>query len=256
MDKIIVSIITTTYNSAQTIAQTIQSVLDQSYKEIDYWIIDGRSQDNTVSIAQQFLPAFNGRMHILSEPDRGLYDAMNKGISHCTGDVIGILNSDDFFTSNDVIERMVNAFDDDIDAVYGDIHFVKNKNLNKCVRYYSGRIFRPSLVKYGFIAPHPSFYIRKAVIEKYGAYDIRYKISADFELIARLCYKHRIRTRYLHLDFVTMRIGGASTKNYQARLLGTEEDLMACKRLGIKTNRYKIFLKYAIKISESILIRH
>lgn len=256
MDKITVSIITTAYNSARTIADTIESVLRQTYQDIDYWIVDGQSTDNTIEIVRSYECLFKGRLHWISEKDQGIYDAMNKGISHCTGDIVGILNSDDFFTSDDVIGKMVDAFADDIDAVYGDVHFVRSDNLDKCIRYYSGRIFKPALVKYGFIAPHPSFYIRKTVIDQYGAYDAAYQISADFELIARLCYTHRIRTRYLHLDFVTMRVGGASTRNFRARLLGAKENLVACRNLGIKTNHCMIFLKYAIKIGESIFIRH
>ena len=251
-----ISIITVSYNSASTIECTLQSVLRQTYKDIEYWIIDGRSTDSTMEIIRSYENAFTGRLHYLSEPDEGLYDAMNKGVRMATGDVVGILNSDDFFTSDDVIERVVNAFDDSIDAIYGDVHFVKNENLNKCVRYYSGRIFHPSLVKYGFIAPHPSFYIRKSVYMKYGTYSPDYKISADFELIAKICYKYKIKTKYIHMDFVTMRTGGASTRNYHNRMIGLREDIIACKRLGINTNRFNIYMKFLIKFIESLIIRH
>ena len=181
-----VSIITVTYNSADTIADTIESVLHQTYQDIEYWIIDGKSQDSTIQVIQRYETCFEGRLHWISEKDNGIYDAMNKGISHCTGDVVGILNSDDYFTSDNVIAQMIDLFSPELDAVYGDVHFVKQGNLQKCVRYYSGRIFKPSLVKYGFIAPHPSFYIRREVFDKFGAYNPSYKISADFELIARL----------------------------------------------------------------------
>lgn len=250
-----VSIITVAYNSADTIADTINSVLNQTYSNIEYWIIDGQSKDNTVDIIKSYEPQFHGCLHWVSEKDKGLYDAMNKGISNCSGDVVGILNSDDYFTANDVIEKMVNAFTDDIDAIYGDVHFVKQNNLMKPSRYYSGRIFKPWMVKYGFIAPHPSFYIRKELFERYGAYDPRYKISADFELIARFFYKYKLKAKYLHLDFVTMRIGGASTRDWKARILGTKEDVIACKQLGLNTNTCKIWCKYIIKIAESLFIR-
>ena len=234
-----VSIITVTYNSADTIADTIESVLHQTYQDIEYWIIDGKSQDCTIQVIQRYETCFEGRLHWISEKDNGIYDAMNKGISHCTGDVVGILNSDDYFTSDNVIAQMIDLFSPELDAVYGDVHFVKQGNLQKCVRYYSGRIFKPSLVKYGFIAPHPSFYIRREVFDKFGAYNPSYKISADFELIARLCYKYKIKTRYIHLDFVTMRTGGASTRNWEARQLGTRENITACKQLGLRTNNTK-----------------
>lgn len=251
-----VSIITVTYNSAETIADTIESVLSQTYHDIDYWIIDGLSKDNTIDIVKSYEEKAEGRLHWISEKDKGIYDAMNKGIAHSQGDVIGILNSDDFFTSNDVIEKMVAAFErnPETDIIYGDVHFVKEDNLKKCVRYYSGRIFTPALIRFGFIAPHPSFYIRREIFEKYGVYDDNYKISADYELIARFCHIHRIKRKYLHLDFVTMRIGGASTRNVQARILGTKEDLIACKKLGIYSNKFMIYCKYIIKIAESLFI--
>lgn len=250
-----VSIITVAYNSAETIGHTIESVLAQSYPNIEYWIIDGLSNDNTIQIIESYKEKFNGRLHWISEKDKGIYDAMNKGIVRCSGDVIGILNSDDFFTDNKVIEKMTQTFTNDIDAVYGDVHFVKANNLNKCVRYYSGRVFKPWMVKYGFIPPHPSLYIRKDIFEKYGVYDDSYKISADFEIIARLLYKNKIKAKYIHLDFVTMRVGGASTKNWKARKLGTKEDIIACKQLGIKTNKFNIWCKYFIKTWETIFIR-
>ena len=194
-----VSIITVAYNSAETIADTIESVLSQTYRDIDYWIIDGVSKDNTIDIVKEYEAKSEGRLHWISEKDKGIYDAMNKGIAHCTGDVIGILNSDDFFTSHDVI--------------------------------------------------------RKEIFEQYGVYDPNYKISADYELIARFCHIHKIKRKYIHLDFVTMRIGGASTKNIKARILGTEEDLIACKKLGIYSNKFMIYCKYFIKSIESLLIR-
>lgn len=243
-----VSIVTATYNSAKTLNDAIVSVLNQSYSNIEYWIIDGCSTDGTLDIIQKYEKVFHGSLKWISERDKGIYDAMNKGISHCSGDIIGILNSDDFFTSNDVIERVVSNFTDDIEAVYGDVHFVKANRLDKCVRYYSGSIFRPWMVRFGFIAPHPSFYIRKNIYEKYGLYATDYQISADFELVARMCYKYRICTRYVHLDFVTMRLGGVSTRNCRYRLLGLKETIRACKRLGIRTNRFCVALKYVIKI--------
>lgn len=245
-----ISIITVSHNSSKTISDTIKSVLSQSYRNIEYWIIDGGSNDKTLDIVRQYEKVSHGRLHWISEKDKGIYDAMNKGIAHCTGDVIGILNSDDFFTSGDVVEKMVRVFEEspDTDAVYGDVHFVKTNNITKCTRYYSGRFFSPSLIRFGFIAPHPSFYIRREIFERYGVYDDSYKISADFELIARFCCINRIRIKYTHLDFVTMRVGGASTRNIKARILGTEEDLVACKRLGIYSNKFMIYCKYFFKV--------
>ncbi|MBQ5981747.1 MAG: glycosyltransferase [Prevotella sp.] len=251
-----VTVITVAYNSSKTLADAIESVLRQTYGDIEYWIIDGNSNDGSVDIIRKYESAFQGRLHWISEKDKGIYDAMNKGIRMATGDVIGILNSDDFFTSDDVIEKMVAQFTDDVDAIYGDVHFVRDNNRQKCVRYYSGRIFRPYMVKFGFVPPHPSFYARKKLFEQYGLYDDSYTISADFEMIARLCWKYKVKMKYVHLDFVSMRIGGASTRSVRSRTKGTNEVIMACRNLGVNTCAPMVYMKYPIKILESLIIRH
>ena len=166
-----ISLITVTYNSGDVLRCAIESVLRQTYPNIEYIIVDGASKDNTLDIIRTYEPKFNGRMRWISEPDRGLYDAMNKGIRMATGDVIGILNSDDFFTSDDVLQKVAEGFaDSEVDAVYGDIHFVHADDLNRCVRYYSSKIFRRGLMRLGFIPAHPSFYCRRECFEKYGEY--------------------------------------------------------------------------------------
>lgn len=242
-----VSVITVSYNSAKTIARTIDSVLQQTYQDIEFIVVDGESSDNTLNIIKAYANK-NKNIKWLSEKDNGIYDAMNKGIRMSTGDIIGILNSDDFFTNNNVIERMVHEFSDDVDAVYGDVHFVNNKDLAKSVRFYSGKPFRPWLIRYGFIPPHPSFYVRRNIYEKYGLYDDSFKISADFELIARFCYINHINTKYINMDFVTMLMGGESTKSLRNRWIGTKEDLYACQKLGIYSNIVFIHVKYFIKM--------
>ena len=188
-----VSILTVAYNSGKTLEHTIQSVLTQSYHDIEYIIIDGASSDNSVDIIRRNEQDFNGRLVWRSEKDRGIYDAMNKGIKLATGDVVGILNSDDYFTSNDVIERMVLAFSDDIDAVYGDVHFVRNCQLDKCVRYYSSKRFSPKWLRFGFMPAHPSFYCRRAIFEKAGYYKTDYTIGSDYEMMVRLFIVYKIR---------------------------------------------------------------
>ena len=243
-----VSIVTVTFNSADTIADTLKSVCEQTYADIEYWVVDGGSTDGTMDIVRSYEARFGGRLNWISEPDRGIYDAMNKGIRRCKGDVIGILNSDDFFTAPDVVERMVQGFTADVEGVYGDVHFVSESNVGKSVRYYSGRLFRPWMVRLGFIPPHPSLYLRRKVYEQFGGYDEELRISADFELIANLSYVHRIALKYLGFDFVTMRTGGESTKNLQQRRLGTQEDLLACRKLGIRTNSLLIRVKYLLKV--------
>lgn len=250
-----ISIVTVTWNSATTLERSVESVLQQTYSDIEYIIVDGGSTDGTIDIIKSYDSKFKGRLHWISEKDNGIYDAMNKGIRMATGDIIGILNSDDSLTSPDVIERMVKEFPQEAEAVYGDVHFVKEDNLQKCVRYYSGKPFRPWMVRFGFIPPHPSLYVRRSTYEKYGLYDASYRISADFELIARLCYINKVRTKYIPMDFVTMLVGGESTKSVRNRWLGTKEDLIACRKLGIKSNIVFVHFKYFIKSFGYLLVK-
>lgn len=246
-----ISIVTVSFNSEKTLADTIYSVLSQTYPDIEYILVDGSSKDNTLDIIRTYESQFNGRMKWISEPDRGLYDAMNKGIRMATGDVVGILNSDDFFTSNDVLEKVAECFaDNDVDAVYGDIHFVRSDDLNRCVRYYSSRIFRRGLMRLGFIPAHPSFYCHRECFEKYGCYKTDYKIAADFDLLLRFIYVHRIRIKYLPVDMVTMRLGGASTSGLKSRMTGMKEHLRSFRENGVKTNRFLLSLRYFYKLTE------
>lgn len=247
-----ISLITVTYNSDKTLRDTINSVLAQTYEDIEYIVVDGLSKDKTVDIIREYEPQFAGRMKWISEKDSGLYDAMNKGIRMATGDVVGILNSDDFFTSDDVIEKVVAGFTKDTDAVYGDIRFVNPDNLQRCVRYYSSKIFKRSLMKMGFIPAHPSFYCRKECFEKFGYYKTDYKIAADFDLLLRFIYVHQIRIKYLPVDMVTMRLGGASTDGWKSRLVMMNEHLRSFKENGVKTNRFWLSLRYFYKITEYI----
>ena len=247
-----ISLITITYNSGNTLSTTLESVLHQTYSDIEYILVDGASKDNTVSIIKQYEPLFEGRMKWISEPDKGLYDAMNKGIRMSTGDIVGILNSDDFFTSNDILKKNANAFQQDIqlDAVYGDVHFVHPSNLNKCVRYYSSKIFKRSLMKLGFMPAHPSFYIRRKCFEKYGLYKTDYKIAADFEFLLRVIYKKKIRIQYLPIDMVTMRTGGASTSGLESHKRIMKEHLRAFRENGIYINAFLLSLRYIYKVKE------
>lgn len=246
-----ISIITATYNSAATLRDTFESVLMQTHEDIEYWVIDGGSQDDTISIIKEYEKKFQGRLHWISEPDKGIYDAMNKGIMRATGDVVGILNSDDFFTSNDVLE-FVAANIKDVDAVYGDIHFVRPGDLGKCVRYYSSKNFRPWALRFGYMPAHPSFYAKREVFEKYGLYELDYKIASDFDMMVRLFYKNRISARYIAKDFVTMRTGGVSTNSLANRIQITREDVKACRRYGIYSNFLMCSVKYITKVFEFI----
>ena len=246
-----ISIVTASYNSARTIKDTIQSVLRQTYSDIEYILVDGVSTDGTLDIIRQNESLFEGRLKWISEKDNGIYDAMNKGIRMATGDVVGILNSDDYFTANDVVERMVSTFTDaEIDAVYGDIHFIHDGEPDKCVRYYSSKPFRPIWLRFGFMPAHPSFYCRKKVFEKVGLYKTDYKIGSDYEMMVRLFMVHKIRAKYLPIDFVTMRTGGTSTRNVKSRLQLVKDDVRGCRENGIYTNSLMISMKFLYKIFE------
>lgn len=246
----IISLVTVTYNSGKTLRDTIQSVLTQSYSNIEYIIIDGASQDNTINIVKEYEPMFNGRLRWISEKDAGLYDAINKGIAMATGDVIGILNSDDFFTSSAIVEEIVKNFDEGTDAVYGDVHFVKPNDLTHSVRYYSSRIFKPLFMKLGFMPAHPTFYCRKVCYEKYGLYKTNFKIAADFDLLLRFIYIHHISLKYLPLDMVTMRIGGASTNGWKSHIRIMKEHLRSFRENGVKSNAFLLSLRYFYKLTE------
>lgn len=244
-----ISLITSTYNSAQTLRNTFDSVLSQTYEDIEYLVIDGGSTDGTLEIIKEYEPVFKERMHWISEPDRGLYDALNKGILMATGDVVGILNSDDFFTTDNVLMTVATEIND-VDSVYGDIHFVNPDNLDKCVRYYSSRNFRPWAMRFGYMPAHPSFYARRCVFEKYGLYALDYKIAADYDMMVRLFCKYKISSRYVEKDFVTMRTGGMSTNSIANRLQITWEDAKACRRYGIYSNFLLCSVKYFTKVFE------
>ncbi|RHL91602.1 glycosyltransferase family 2 protein [Bacteroides intestinalis] len=250
------SVVTVSFNSAKTLRDTIQSVLSQSYPDIEYIIVDGKSKDNTVDIIKEYEPKFNGRMRWISEPDNGLYDAMNKGICMATGDIVGIINSDDFYHRTDVIEQVAKAFQDKaVQAVYGDVRFVNPDNLDKTVRYYSSKNFSLRRFRYGFMPAHPTFFTYRGYFEEWGYYKTDYKIAADYELLTRFLYTHRLKSKYLHLDFMKMRLGGASTASIKSNVLLNKEIVRACKENGIWTCMPLLFLKYFVKVFELVFTK-
>jgi len=250
-----ISIITVCYNSETFIRSAVESVLNQSYKDIEYIVVDGLSTDSTIDIIKEYEPKFNGRMRWISEKDNGLYDAMNKGIRMATGDIVGILNSDDFLSNPNVLQMIVEQFEKDstIQAVYGDVRFVEPNNLSKIVRYYSSKIFSPKMFRWGLMPAHPSFYTYKQNFEKYGYYQTDYKIAADYELLIRFLYTHQLKSKYIPKDFVIMRTGGKSTKNWKSNLVLNQEIVRGCRENGIYTSLPMLGLKYFYKIWELIL---
>ena len=256
-----ISIITATYNSDATLRDTIESVLSQNHSDWQHVIVDGGSKDNTIDIIKEYEPLYQGRLKWISERDKGLYDAMNKGINLADGEIIGILNSDDFYSSSDVLDRVCQEMaDPNLDAVYGDIHFVDDADLNTCVRYYSSKHFHRWKMQMGFQPAHPSFYCRKTVYDKYGSFDIDFKVAADFENMLRLIYVNKINIRYIDMDFVTMRTGGASTSGIQSHRRIISDHYRAFKKHGIISGYILDFFRYPFKIIElagaKILSRH
>jgi glycosyltransferase involved in cell wall biosynthesis len=248
MNKRKVSIITVVWNNKETIKDAIDSVLKQTYKNIEYIIIDGASTDGTVEVVQSYGEKIS---KFVSEPDRGLYDAMNKGIALATGDVVGILNSDDFYIDEYVIEKVVREFEEkQVDSVYADLVYVKPENIEKVVRYYDSSHFTPEKFAYGWMPAHPTFFVRRWVYEKYGVFRTDLKIGADFDILARFLYTHKISYSYMKEVLVKMRIGGVSTGGLKATWQIAKEQLQVCRDNGIDTNIFKIFSKYPRKIME------
>ena len=247
-----ISVITSTFNSAKTVRDTFESLLNQTHKDIECIVVDGASRDGTVDIIREYELRFNGRIRWISEPDKGIYDAMNKGLRMATGEVVGILNSDDFFSSDHILTAVADKIAG-VDAVYGDIHFVHPHNLKQPVRYYSSKKFRPWMMRMGFMPAHPSFYCRKEVYDKYGLFDTRFRIAADFELLLRFIFVNKISTRYLPIDFVTMRTGGASTSGLKSHMRILKDHLTAYKLNHVSSNILFESLRYLYKSPQLFL---
>lgn len=253
-----ISVITVTFNSAATVRDTIESVLRQEYQDYEYLVIDGGSKDNTVDIIKEYEPKFGGRMRWISEKDKGMYDGINKGIRMATGDVVGIINSDDFYHRTDIFEHINKAFEEDkaVEAIYGDVRFVNPDNLEKTVRYYSCKHWRPWRFRFGFMPAHPTFFTYKENFEKYGYYQYDYHIAADYELLIRHLYTNHVPAKYVPVDFMKMRTGGRSTNGWKANILLNKEIVRGCKENGIWTCLPLLFLKYFIKVFELIITKN
>ena len=245
-----VSILTVVYNRADVIRDTIESVLSQTYKNIEYIIIDGASTDSTMDVVNEYKDKIS---KIISEPDRGLYDAINKGIKEATGDVIGLIHSDDFYLDNLVIQRVVDTFKkENKHMLFADLLYIKGDNKDKVLRYYSAKNFTVKKLKYGFMPPHPTLFVKKEVYEKYGLYKIDYKIAADYEMFVRLLLVNKLSFSYIHLPIVKMRVGGVSSGGIRRKIECNIEVVRAIKSNGIKTNHLLILKKYPIKVFEIV----
>lgn len=249
-----ISIITATYNSEDTIKDTIESVLTQTYKNIEYIIIDGASTDNTITIIDSYQKRFKGKLKLVSEPDKGIYDAMNKGLALAQGDIVGILNSDDYYAHENVLDTIYKSFETNnkIDFIFGNLKIVKRKNVNKVVRKYISKNFRPWLLKFGIMPPHPTVYIKRNIIDLIGLYNTDYKIVADYEYLIRLMLINKTRFKHINDYLLIMRDGGISNSGIKSKNEISNEIKQACINNGIKTNGFLINLRYLYKLTQLI----
>ena len=238
-----ISVITVAWNSAATIEETIQSVLAQDHKDLEYIIIDGASKDNTLEIIKKY------PIHVVvSEPDKGIYDAMNKGLARATGDVVAILNSDDIYKNNSVLSRVAQEFEQqNCDALSTDIEIFKGKP-SQVIRYYSCTKWKPWMFRIGAQPPHPGFFIRKNTYDKFGFFDTGFKIAADFELMLRFILKHHIKVYFSPWVSVSMRSGGESQRSFRNIARTNYEDHKALRKNGFFSTPPTIWTKYLIKI--------
>ena len=241
-----ISIITVSFNSQSTIKHTIQSVASQDYQNKEYILIDGASTDWTLDIISFLKDKIN---YFVSEKDNGIYDAMNKGIKVATGEIIGILNSDDFYSNNEVLSKVAKIFEEtDCDCLYGDLVYVDKGDARNIVRYWKSGKFSKKKLRMGWMLPHPTFFVKKEIYEKYGLYNIKLKTAADYEMILRLLHNDSIKVEYLPEILIKMRIGGESNSSFINRLKGNYEDNLAWDMNNLRKPPFIRFLKPLRKI--------
>lgn len=228
-----ISIITVVYNNDKTIKSAIESVLTQSYSNIEYVIIDGGSSDKTVNIINEYKDQIG---YFISEKDKGIYDAMNKGINSATGDIIGILNSDDLYQDSTVIQTVMDHFNGDLnlDIVFGDLVYVKSDNVDKVIRYWKSRPYFRKYFEMGNVPPHPSLFVKKNVYAEAGLFNLDYKLAADYEFMLRIFKKHNFKSKYINKVIVKMRLGGATNQSFSNIKSQNKEILLAWKNNNLK----------------------
>jgi glycosyltransferase len=252
-----ISIVTPSFNQAAFVEDTLRSVLDQDYPHLEYVVIDGGSTDGTLEIIQQMQQRYPSRIsQVIVGKDKGIYDAMNKGIKHCTGEVVGILNSDDFYATKTVIEHVVKLLTKTkAQSCYADLQYVNRVDTDKVLRHWrSGKYdYRNFLA--GWMPPHPTFFVRRNLYDKLGYFDLELKSAADYELMLRFLYRHRISSAYLPEVIIRMRVGGLSNQSVAHRLRANNEDKLAWAKNGLKPRFYTIPLKPLRKLPQFILGR-
>jgi len=243
-----ISIITVCYNSAATIEDTILSVASQNHKNIEHIIIDGASTDGTMEVIARHRHAL---AVVVSEPDQGVYDAMNKGLRHASGDVVGFLNADDVYMDEEAVSHIAKAFHDtEVDACYADLIYVESDNPQNLVRSWKSRPFSPGLFKRGWMPAHPTFFVRRRIYEKYGGFDLQYRLQADFELTMRFLEIYRIRSVYIPKVLVRMRMGGLTNRSVLNVLRGNIEAYRACRKNGFMVTPFFMVRKVLSRLPQ------
>ena len=243
-----ISLVTVCFNSARTLEAALASVAAQKWADREHIVIDGGSKDGTLEIIERWRPAL---AYAISEPDRGIYDAMNKGLARATGDVVAFLNSDDRYIDGEVLGEVAQAFASaDVDAVFGDVDFVRPGAPDRVVRRYSSARFTPERLKTGLLPAHPALFVRRSVFDRVGPFNADYHIAGDFEFVVRAFGDGRLRYKYLPRVMVRMQTGGASTAGLRSTIKLNAEILRACRENGIRTNALQLAMRYPAKLTE------
>ena len=247
----IISVISVCYNSELTLARALGSVSMQDWPKVEHIVIDGASTDGTGEIIKEFRPKLT---KIISKPDKGIYDAMNRGLDLAGGDIICFLNSDDYYASKNVLSRVATQMrNQNLDALIGDVGYFYESQPDRMVRRYRSDRFTPERLAWGWMPAHPGLFLRKSVTDRVGHFKINYKIAGDYEYIIRAFFGYNLKYEHLSEIVVNMQLGGASTAGLRAKLQLNKEVLKACRENGIKTNAFKILSKYPAKFLETIL---
>ncbi len=249
-----ISIITVTLNSASVIQHCLNSVKEQKYENIEHIIVDGKSDDETLSILKSQRNYFTS---LISESDNGIYDAMNKGINIATGDIIGFLNSDDFYANNNVLSKVAEIFTTNlsIDACYSDLIYVDQLTASKTVRYFKSSKFQPGLFSKGWCPPHPTFFVRKSIFERYGNFNLDLKIASDVDLMIRFLEVNKIQCLYIPEIWVKMRMGGTTNKSLKNIFLQNREIIFSLKKYNLPINKINFFTNKIISRMKQYLKR-
>ena len=242
-----ISIITVCFNSQQTIRATIKSVLRQSYKQVEYIIIDGASTDNTIKIIKEFSNSIDV---FVSESDAGIYDAINKGISKSSGDVVGLLHADDVFDNRSVIDNVMLLFDENVDMIYGDINYVDRNDIYRVIRRWKSDSYKKGKFKWGWMPPHTGFFMKKSCYLKHGLYNLSLGSSADYELMLRMFELYNLKSKYIPLNITNMRVGGVSNSSFKNRWQANRNDKKSWKINGLKPFWFTLLIKPFIKIKQ------